>query len=105
MDLIERNKQFLAEQFDSAVSAFNEPEKFEKEWVRNLYQTLISECRKSIQFYQEQLVHLSRMRDKHLSDLETGELIWNNINLINEIIKDEMQSIAEYREVVKHGNR
>ena len=104
-DLTDRNKQWLSENFDAAVSAFDEPDKYDKEWLKNLYNALIYEAKKSIELHQEQLVHLSKMQDKYKTDLETWELVWINMNLAKELIKLETRNIADYRETIKHGNR
>jgi ribosome-binding protein aMBF1 (putative translation factor) len=97
MDVQERNKAYLEAQFDKSVDAFENPAAFDSEWLLNLYDSLIHEARQSIKLYQEDLVHLTRMRDKYLRDYATLELIYNNINLLNEVIREEAKNIDDYR--------
>ena len=92
--------QRYEEQREQAVeSAFLQPEKFDREYLKRYRDELLTEARRSIRFLQESLSMLSAMRDRiPFGDLETGELIHENIKLTQECIHAEMGHMAELRE-------
>ena len=71
--------------------------------IKDLYGQL-SNGTESIRLHQEMLALDSKIRDRvNQADLETLELIWNNMALSQEIIRQEMENIAVYREEVKRA--
>lgn len=99
-EIMKRHEQWQKEREEAVVSAFEEPEKFDQEYVRNLYEMLIEGSKRSIRFMQEDMTHLIRLREKYPNDLEIGELIWNNIQLTSECILMEAENINEYRKTI-----
>jgi len=95
-DILQRYEE-LAEQ--AVESAFLQPEKFDREYLKRYRDELLSEARRSIRFLQESLSMLSVMRDRiPFGDLEAGELIHENIKLTQECIRAEIGHMAELRE-------
>ena len=97
-ELTDRNKQWLDETFDESVKLHTGVD-----WLESLYNAFIVLAKDSITFSQEEINSLTRMRDKYSRDIETGELIWNSINTLGEIIKNEKSNIVYYVEVLKNG--
>lgn len=96
---IEERYEQLREQ--AVESAFLLPEKFNQEYLKGYRDTMLSHARKSMVFLQESLSMLMAMRDRlKPRDLETGELLFENIKLTQECIKQEMQNISSIMEGV-----
>ena len=96
--IMERYHQLREQAFESA---FDLPEKFKHEHLQAYYVTMINFSKESISFMQDDLAYLLRLRDKCIDDLETSKLIWNNIQLTLECIKQEDEKIASFREEMK----
>ena len=95
-DILKRYEE-MAEQ--AVESAFLQPEKFDREYLKRYRDELLTEARRSIRFLQESLSMLSVMRDRiPFGDLEAGELVHENIKLTQECIRAEMGHMAELRE-------
>jgi ribosome-binding protein aMBF1 (putative translation factor) len=75
------------------------------EAVIALYEAFIRSCRESITFIQQSITEDTRLRDAHPEDLELGQLLWDNITAANEIIKQQMKLISEYREIIKDARK
>jgi len=103
MELLVRQKEYLEETFDEAVKAHESMNLTGSGWLTSLYRAFITLAKDSIRFSQEEINALTRMRDRYSNDLETGEIIWNNINTLGEIIKNEKENITNYEEVLKNG--
>ncbi len=101
MTIIDRSKEYLREQADKAIAkAEAEPDTT----IKDLYGQFIKMAQESIRLHQEMLALDSKIRDRvNQADLETLELIWNNMALSQEIIRQEMENIAVYREEVKRA--
>jgi hypothetical protein len=97
-ELTDRNKQWLEETFDDSVKLHTG-----MDWLKTLYNSFITLAKDSIKLSQEEINALTRMRDKYPNDLETRELIWNNINILGDIIKIEKENITQYEETLKNG--
>ncbi len=100
MDLVDYSIKKREQAFDDA---FSQPEQFDREYLQRYYNTMISETRKSLRFLQDGLTQLLSMRDKYQYDLETHELIWHNINLTQEAIRQESAHLSELREESRRG--
>mgnify|MGYP001381475351 CR=1 FL=1 len=87
------------EQKDQSLdSAFLLPERFNQEYLNAYRETMLSHARKSITFLQESLSMLIAMRDRlPYGDLEAGELLFENIKLTQDCIKQEMKNISAIR--------
>lgn len=85
-------------------SAFQQPDIFNREYLENYHQWMISEAQKSIRFLTDGLTQLIRLRDKYQHDFETAELIWNNIRLTRDAIKEESENITSLRGDMKRGS-
>jgi len=103
MTIIDRSQQYNREQSDKAIQAAeSKPDTTSKD----LYGYFIKLSQESIRLHQEMLALDGKLRDRtNQADLETLELIWNNMNLSHEIIRQEMENIAHYREEVKRAGR
>lgn len=97
MDLIERQHIFLEEQFDLAVK---QVEKSEDCFVSNLYKAFISLSKESIKECQKSISEDTKLRDKISNDLEAGQMIWDLMEITQEIIKQELFNIKHYQEVI-----
>jgi hypothetical protein len=95
-DFIMKRSQDRREQ--AFNDAFSQPAQFDREYLQNYYNTMISETKKSLRFLQGGLTQLIHLRDKYQYDLETHELIWKNIELTQEAIRQESQTLSELRE-------
>lgn len=103
MTVIDRSKEYHQEQSDMAINAI---ESRQDTTAKDLYGYFIKLSQESIRLHQEMLALDGKLRDRtNQADLETLELIWNNMNLSQDIIRQEMENIAHYREEVKHAVR
>ena len=101
MNLIDRNQEYLREQVDKAIA---KAEATPDTTIKDLYGQFIKMAQKSIRLHQEMLALDGKLRDRtNQADLETLELLWNNMNLSQDIIRQEMENIAVYREEVKRA--
>lgn len=103
MTVIDRSKEYLREQADKAIA---KAEATPDTTVKDLYGQFIKMAQESIRLHQEMLALDGKLRDRtNQADLETLELLWNNMNLSQDIIRQKMENIAHYREEVKHAAR
>lgn len=101
MTIINRNREYLEAQENDAIARH---EAKTENWNRDLYGKLIKMAQESIRLHQEMISSDSKLRDRiPKTDLESLELVWNSMNFSQEIIRDLMREIVEYKEVMKHG--
>ena len=92
--IMERYEQIQEKALEASS---DQPEKFRRDFLERYHGSLIDEGKRSIQFLQAGLSHLTNLRDKYPEDLEAGGLIWENIKLTTECIRDEQNNLAGYR--------
>jgi hypothetical protein len=102
-ELSDRSIEFLKQRADQAIDDL-EVMDMPHLSLKEVYHYLIALAKDSIKLHQELIAQDSKIRDKMpAKDLVSLELIWNNIQLSHDIIKQEMSNINAYREVIKHG--
>ena len=99
--IIHRYLDWKQEETERAATAIGVPEKDFKKYVQALYETLIEEAKKSLVFLQESLAQLTKLRDKYPCDLELGQIIWDNIDITNKCIQQEIMEISLYRKEIE----
>lgn len=107
METIDRNRTYLKERADTAIEKI-ERAKDEDNEVTRLYTALISLAKDSIKGLQESLIQDVRTRGNIGGigkDLESGELIWNTMEYTHANIREEIENIKYYKEVINESNK
>lgn len=107
MEIIDRNQTYLKERADAAIEKI-ERAKDEDNEVTRLYTAFISLARDSIKTLQDSLIQDVKTRGTIGpigKDLETGELIWNTMETTHALIREEIENIKYYKEVINENNK
>lgn len=107
MEIIDRNQAYLKEKSDAAIEKIERERAADNE-VTRLYTAFISLAKDSIKVLQESLIQDVKMRGAIGpigKDLETGELIWNTMEFTHANIREEIENIKYYKEVINESNK
>ncbi len=96
--IIER-VDLLREQYLEKASRM--PEDASREFMRRYCRMMIDHSKESMVTLQKDLAHLLKIRDRHPSDMQAQELLWFNIQLTQDCIKQEAEDINAFREELK----